>query len=338
MNQLATTAAAIPSKMYRTRWPACAFCSNTSALLYISLSHCRVSIDRVKFVINHKYYNAVKSILREQFEPFGRTALDMQTGITIQKLKRDNSLIQLVRGSLSYNFAVQIHDVTRSVWDEVLSALCMAVDPSDKVNAIKLSQCELAMDFYPADGVSLETLAELLFSSVSMKNAQLDAINIVHTTAYLGTDGNVRNGSKGLRCYPKPEIGAYRIELQANRKLLKQFDLFADGFSPLAINPRQYIQFRQALSDHYYQLLFKAICKKKGVDTTKYSQLSNTMLEKRIYMSEFLCMNCDKYVDCYRIGDEGMPVACQINAFKAVKKRFGLSQQLDALFPRTINV
>ncbi len=323
-------------KLYRTKFPPSTLRSNISYNLNFLVSHYILSIDRVLFSINYKYFNQVHSELKLCFDTEGshtRTKYGKQTWRYIS----GQSLIQLIRYPTSYCFQVQVHDLSHSVWNEVLKALFSVIPLHDRINALSLSQCEIAMDFYAVEGVSIEEIGRKLVSSITMKHARVDFFNTRDTTAYFGHKGNARTGTKGLRCYPKLENGCFRIELQANRKILREFEL-SSNFYPLDIDPRQYIEFRSPLNESGYQKLCRAVCKKKGVDLKNITPM-HTLVMRKIHLREFLCLHCDRYGDCLyaEIEPTSKPVQCQIDAFKTVKKRFELTHGIDHFFPKVKN-
>ena len=135
------------------------------------------------------------------------------------------------------------------------------------------------------------------------------------TTTYIGSKGNVRKGSKGIRCYPKPEVTAYRVELQVNRPFLRELKLSPYKYPVNNINPFSYIEFRKPFE-------LEGVVKLN--DYLKRKSKSHSELAERIAFaclkSAFIdcCVGCEKN-NCPH-AEYGPLITCQISCFKQIKK------------------
>ena len=137
----------------------------------------------------------------------------------------DGSQIQLVKYVHEDPFhrmwtSIRIQDPTRLCQEKVAEIIIMALDsiglPHDHAT---FTEVEFALDTTPGSPALLGELTNLLQASLTMKHARAGSHSAKDTTHYLGKQGNVRQGTKGIRCYPKE--GKVR-GLEANRGLLGQ--------------------------------------------------------------------------------------------------------------------
>jgi hypothetical protein len=317
--------------LYRTKFPISRLTVNISPNLNFLVSHYQLSVDRVSFSVSYQYFDEVRSALKRSFTYEGYSR---EKGKSIWRYLCGDSLIQLVRYRSSYWFSVTVHDVTSTVWREVLSALFSTVSWRYGSDPVKLSQCELATDFYPVKGASAYDVGREILSALSMTHSRTDAFRVFEDTVYIGTRGNVRSGVKGVRCYPKPETGAYRVEVQLNRAALKEFHLPSD-FYPLAIDPWRYLEFRRPMDESVFERLFRAVCKKMGVDPADSSTMRANLV-RNVRMSDLKCYFCERSERCLYAETKpfSQPAQCQIDAFKVIKARHRLNYGIGHFFPK----
>jgi len=129
--------------------------------------------------------------------------------------------------------SIRIQDPTRLCQEKVAEIIIMALDSIGlSYDRASVTQVEFALDITPGSPALLGELTNLLQASLTMKHARAGSHSAKDTTHYLGKQGNVRQGTKGIRCYPK-EGNRVRVELQANRGLLGPKGVTIDSL-PLA--------------------------------------------------------------------------------------------------------
>ena len=287
-----------------------------------------ISVDRVNFSVNFKYLNLLREELKAQFK-----FVDVNVpsdGKTIWKYLSRRSYIQLIRYDNSCWCSVCVHDVSSLAWRKLLKALFRVVSKDDRSRSLSLNQCELAVDYYPSEGESIVDLGKKLISMLSITHSRIGMLNDYIDTVYFGKDGNVRAGSKGIRCYPKPETGAYRIELQLNRKVLRSFKLSPYRYPLDEFSPFSYINFRRPINTDGLIRLHNTVLRKKGL--SHRSEFANAV-RLALTRNDFDCRYCEKKNCTHFL--YGPLVQCQIDAFKRIVKRTGLKYGVDYFFPKS---
>lgn len=182
------------------------------------------AIDRIQVSIDARCLEACLACFKDEFESQAQK-IDKR-GRLIRAFMFDQCLIELVkhpnRGPHSQLwFFVGIHDPTTLAQEKVAEIIIMALDslglPHDHAS---VSQVEFALDFVPAYPAMLRELTDYLQSSLTMQHGRAGSCKMVETTLYVSNKGNVRSGTKGIRCYPK-ERNRVRVEVQANKPFLK---------------------------------------------------------------------------------------------------------------------
>jgi len=194
----------------------------SSPLIYIKKP--TQAIDRIQISIDSRCLEACLTCFKAEFESRGQK---IAKGRTIRAFLFDGCLIELVthpnKGSHSQLwFFVAIHDPTTLAQEKVAEIIIMVLDslglPHDHSSSV--SQVEFALDFVPGSPAMLRELTDYLQSSLTMRHGRASSVKMVGTTLYIGKEGNVRQGTKGIRCYPK-EWNRVRVEVQANKQFLK---------------------------------------------------------------------------------------------------------------------
>ena len=206
----------------------------------------------------------------------------------------------------------------------------------EKQSHMSLSQVENPLDFFNSDNKDIKMTFNILNHHSVLRNSQENSFNQYVDTFYQGKNGNARKGSKGSRSYTKTENDETfsRIELQANRLLLKKLGLNVSSLpiEPEDINPFQYIEPRQGLNASSLDKLSTTLAKRKHKSTRDNPNFSNISLSsfKDIYSILILAeMGCHSPSDL-----SSVPVAKQINIFKKFRREAGITNQVDQFFPK----
>jgi len=324
-------------KLYRTKYSVPPDPFNNTEKFKKSVLKIKRLIHRMQFSISYKYHEQIIQSFKEHFEYKGVRKTKRRT---IHRYKLDNSLIRITLyddKESCWWFSININNVNGEVFRKILSLLYLSVPFIDR-KSISLSQCEITYDFYPREGVNMYMFGIELTKGLVRRYSKIGVFNSNDWTQYYGNKGDVRKGSHGIRCYPRnkksvkgiPEF--IRYEFQANRGVLKKYAL-SKTFSPFDIDLREYIEFRQSLDEGMKLKLTNAICKKKNIDLTDKSSMKSR-IQLSCIMREFSCHACKKYDWCYYSENDFLlaPVTCQINAFKIVKKKVGITHQVDCFF------
>jgi len=117
--------------------------------------------------------------------------------------------------------SVRIQDPTKRAQEKVAEIIIMALDSLGlSHDHASVKQVEFALDFVPTYPAMLRKLTHYLQSTVTMRHGRASSVEFKGTTMYIGKDGNVRQGTKGVRCYPK-EGNRVRVEVQVNKAFLR---------------------------------------------------------------------------------------------------------------------
>jgi hypothetical protein len=203
---------------------------------------------------------------------------------------------------------------------------------------MSLSQVEFALDihYYTSDYNLINQYNKIINHYLVLCYSRENSYNNYKGTDYQGKNGNVREGSKGLRSYIKIENNCTfsRIELQANRLLLKKNGLNVSSLPirPDSINIFKYIELRQGLTESSLNRLASTLAKKFYKSTrdnpllTKKNQNDFQGIYKALILHELNCINPSDLTE--------VPVAKQINVFKRFKKDVGITNQVEEYFPK----
>lgn len=202
-----------------------------------SISQITQTIDRIQISVDMR---CLDTCLQGFGVAFGSHEVKIVNHRMIYSFRHERSVVQVVkypsRGpNTRLLFSVAIQDPSQSaqvaVAGIIKKVLTLTGLPSKHAS---VTQVEVALDFVPADRTLLDDLGDSLSQSVVLKYARADSYNAIESTHYYGKKGNVRNGVKGLRCYPK-EGARYRLELQLNRDFLRRKGINLDCF-PLPVS------------------------------------------------------------------------------------------------------
>lgn len=219
---------------------------------YIAISHKR-SIDRLQLSLRSHYADRVLHQLKSMCR-------------MVRTIKQADRFI--------YEFAYHAHRIQFVQWSgkgmPVYYYSILALQPDIKVQLILkdlieayhmiLSQVEVAYDFIPDDPYDLSGLSRAIPDGIVLKHSRAGCYSKCHETEYIGKNGNVRKGSKGLRIYKKEQAGRHflRVELQLNRDFIKRKEIHlpvnADDF-PLF----NFVDYRKSLDE---DRLLKVLCER----------------------------------------------------------------------------
>jgi len=318
----------------------------------IKLSRIHSHIDRIQFSVKYSpiTYNVLLKHLENNFNHCKTFKVNHRL---IKRFDLDTISIQVVRNFSSQNdFAEQWVQVSISnPSDDVqryFADLFHDIFPETS-KSVSLRQVEFATDFYPEDPDDLFDLRMILQSSIYLRYSREKSSKKVKTTLYQGKNGNVREGSKGLRIYPKYEYDEkfVRVELHAMRPFLKNnnFDISSLPIHSDDIDIYSFIDFRSGLTsvtrDKFVESLMNK-CFPKTVRHHKYPDKYNPsdsfkyrgIKAAQCRLANFIHSDCgDNPAQFFPKDYDVRPVADQINAFKRIKDENELSLQDSTLFP-----
>lgn len=88
--------------------------------------------------------------------------------------------------------------------------------------SVIIKEVELAIDFYTDEKNEAEKIWRYIGKHLFIKHSRSNSYRTIKTTRYIGRNGNIRDGTKGVRCYPKTirRKTLCRLEKQYNRQYL----------------------------------------------------------------------------------------------------------------------
>jgi hypothetical protein len=212
-------------------------------------------IDRLQFSLDNRYAGTVMSLFNSLFEYIKPIKDDKRF---IHRFRHNHSLIEFVKwGRDSFYSAVIVHDPDIDIQNEISQIMLVC--------RMTLSQVEVAFDFFPDDKYCLRDLRRSLTEGLVLKYSRAGCyVNYsgleYRGTEYIGNNGYVWKGAKGLRIYDKQQGGRHflRVELQFNRPFIKRrhisLPVDADGFSLF-----DFVDYREPLDE---DRLLRVLCKK----------------------------------------------------------------------------
>jgi len=294
----------------------------------------RQCVDRVQLSVDSRCWD----YCFQQFEQtFPRIKANIVSGKRIIEYKVESSSVQLVKyfhDEKPYSnmwFSIVAHDPTKPVLETLQQILNSALCYNNLgESSVSLTQAEFATDFWALDNTMQDNLRTILSNSVVLKYSRLSSCKIIKTTTYQGTGGNVRVGTKGLRCYPKETTSTkrYRIELQTNRTFNRRY----------GININNFIEYASSYNFEHYFYLYKNITQNTVEHIVKRLilkmrpnfPLKPMTLGQRIFMRAMQ----NGILDGLRDGEGFMPVVKQMEHMKKFYELANLSYHKDRLFCR----
>lgn len=332
---------------------------NKHPLLYngtIPISYIRNYIDKIQFTIDYssQAYLLVKSMFDGEFQD--KKTFKVKTRL-IHQYSAGSSLVQLVEYQKKFRFSVVLHDP-----DESSQAIIRDMLFNLPVSSVTIKQVEFAWDFYP------ELLSDLclLFYNINQRlNLTYSRPNSAKTffgngtyTKYQGKDGNIHDGTKSKRvylrpyCKHKPKHPKYRyvepkcvhVELQANRGLCERLglDLASLPIEAKMVPFSKHFVFRESLTDVELEKLVNAVSKKhparnqltKKTEAQQSKSKLGGIAEQRIKIRREIIETVLLPANCWKPQTDRQPVDGQIDGYKKIKEKYGLSYQSDKFFPK----
>lgn len=299
-------------------------------------------IDRIQLSIENQdgHYGQIKASFTQAF---GKPVITKSDGGSriINTYTYEGKKIQLVYycGSKSYFFSVLIHDADQERQSLIRDILLSVINSP---SCIHISQIEFTWDFYPKNPADIMPLWETFTKHIYLKNSRLGGFGYKKTTHYQGNHGNVRDGSKGLRCYPKQNsTGEFlRVEVQTNHYAIKRdlkLNILNLPIDPSLVRFGRYLEFRLWHDQKGRYLIAREIDeaeqRKTGASKLPRNPRSLAHVVRQDFMVRKLSGNGDeKGKDVW-----GEPsVAQQISGFKELKKKRLTKYPLKHFFPKII--
>lgn len=237
-------------------------------------------------------------------------------------------------------FSISLHDPNEEVQMLVMNILnhVLGKDTLD----IHKTQVEFATDFYPKRKKDIVRLHNAITHGLVLKNSRCKSYGIYSSeksyrrfkaTEYQGHEGNVRNGSRGLRCYFKEDLRCIRVELCAYRDFLKSKGIRSLPIRANDIDPFDHIQYRDGLNAITLRRLVDLIMKRSGAHRSIMA-----MRVKRRVIRNWIMRNIFIESTCFPEFNEWImkPVAEQMSVFRELKKPFEITYSVGDFFPKRI--
>jgi hypothetical protein len=228
----------------------------------------------------------------------------------------------LMRSLNPYNYflALEVHDPDYNLQLDFLNTFNMF--------RYKLSQVEIAFDFYPEDINHLDNLQTILDDGAVLKYSRPNNYNRYKSTSYRGKHGNVRFGSKGIRLYHKPERSFVRMEIVLNRQYIRKRIHLPINLDQIHL--ADYIVYRNDLClDKLASYFMKKVNKSVPCSSVLKEQITCLGILKRQLLS-LLHANLNPY---QFFDGSGVHVSDQISQFKLHFKESKLRKRTDYFFP-----
>ena len=141
-----------------------------------------------------------------------------------------------------------------------------------------------------------------------------------------------------MTCYAKEVEGCYRIELRANKALLKGMGFTIDSLPILSedLNVLDYIDFRRGLDANSFRRLVRLVLKKHFPNSRRESRRSRMAAAVKMMCIERMILehiSVGSTVSSDLSEWTTKPVAQQMDYFKELKKKHGLTSQVNEFFP-----
>jgi len=229
---------------------------------------------------------------------------------------------------IQYYFAATINDPTAEFMNKLRKMLSSL--PHTK---IYVSQIEFAWDFYVRDEREANLLKRDIGKKIILKYSRMNCFCFYKGTIYIGKEGNVREGSKGVRVYTKLEENKHfvRVELQVNRDFIR--DKLGVCINSLPIDEsymtfEHLIEFRETFTVEKAESLTARILNDNWF---KVDGLGCKLKMKHKARMAAVTSRIDGIYDREYASD-------QISEFKkfkrGLKRRFGFTNQVEQYFPK----
>jgi hypothetical protein len=279
----------------------------------VGLSH-SVHLDRLQFSLDSRYAGTVMGQFKSLFEYVRPIRVG---GKFIHRFRYNRSMVDLAQWRRdSFYGAVILRDPDVELQDQISQIM--------QVCPMRLSQVEVAFDFFPDDKHDIHDLRSVLTDGLVLRYSRVGCYSGFKGTDYIGKDGNVRKGTKGVRVYRKNEGGRYflRMEMQFNRAFIKD-----NGISlPVdagRFNLFDYVDYRGPLDE---DRLVKLLCRKWQNPIKRAADVE--MLRSLASCGIYSWMMT-------QVTDYGQaPVCDQMSRFKQHLRNDNLSHRASEFFPK----
>lgn len=310
--------------------------SNNAIIPFSYINH----VDRIQLSVQNRYnaYRVLKVLFSNEF---GKPKiLKTKPGRYVAEYLYGGKLIQLVYYNGKQFFSVIIHDPDNTI-QSLIRDMLLSLNESIGEPIAYISQIEFAWDFYPDDPAKFVRLCEVVNQAIYLRHSRVGSYSQAETTCYQGKEGDVRKGTKGLRCYPKNGSNGdfLRVELQANHYLIKRklkLDICSLPVDPSMVRFSDYFEFHMGYEGKELFLfardLDNKINKKRKVNNSKpLNPRSLAPVVRQMYLVRRLSGQWNHF-------GSAVPVAQQISGYRAVKKEHHLAYQPNHFFPKIMVV
>ena len=278
------------------------------------------SIDRLKLSISDYLVNR----LRPQFKRmYGKCKTSKKNDNFIYKyVSPDGTGVHLVQYPNSIWANLDLYDVSLETQIRVIELLSSLIPSYSVAEDVSVTEFELAIDFFPRFKKDVPLLCDNLASCVTLKYARPGSYEKFKTTHYFGKDGHSHDGSKGIRIYPKEsEVGIFvRLENEPHKPYLRDRIGFFDlPVSPGRFDVSNFVVLRDQIDSKSRERLRGRIEKKlrqmeqhKNKNPLWFTSIPKHEV-RRIEKHEFVCN--------------------QIDEFREICNKYGLSASLNSYFP-----
>jgi hypothetical protein len=306
----------------------------------IAVSKVSRHLDRIQFSVFNKInvYRMIEETFREVFEYLGTNKPKKDR--IVNKFRFGDITLHLIRYLPTNSFRSYWFTISVSNPDDKIQMHLLEIFKRNDCN-VELSQIEFAVDFYPENKSDLFCLRHDLANSSVLRHSRLGSYREIgdypKVTAYQGRNGNIRKGSKGFKCYIKSQKGCVRLELNANKGLLRTCLIRTSSLPVRAsdINIFDYITFREVDDQSLYKLIVSC-CKKRWPG---YSKLTGSRRAMKVYIMEstiFDAFEKSKYGSptSHWTHLKFIPMAECINITKKLKRDYGFTNHPYEYFPK----
>jgi hypothetical protein len=294
-------------------------------------------IDRIQLSVDSRAWDLCCEIFDDLFTVAQVNISDKNK--IIRKYEVHNSTVQLVKYPSKFDystmwFSLVIHDPSLLAQEKVLSIISEIMKTVGcGQESVSLSQVEIALDFCPINYKDYDNMQYLLTKSVNLNYSRSKSHRQYLTTKYIGLNGNIRNGSKGLRCYSKGDrIKFYRIELQLNRKHLREHSINFNCLPIYAnvVDPFKYVKLYKQISNANINKLAKKITSERQRKSPKPFSKMAFMVYLNVVRSEIIAgvsgINSAYYED------NDMQVFDQMDFISKIHSKYDIRFKKDRLF------
>jgi hypothetical protein len=310
---------------------------------FIKLERVRRHLDRVQISVRetHGFFEAVYAEFRRRFDHLGTNKVKQRI---VHRFIYKKIRLQLVRHQQKgehdqrWWFSISISNPDKEIQFLLLDILYDIGIHTPERSYASVTEAEFALDLFPEDINDLYDLGIVLSKSIVLRHARAGSCRWIEGTLLQGHQGYVWKGAKGLRCYVKPGRPFYRIELQANKRLIKKHGIEVHDL-PLdssRIDIFDYLSRRCGLDEESLRRFVRLVCKKYGpspdVVLSKMATAARARSMERMILENVVDDGVCDPLDLAL--QTAMPVGIQVDYFKKRKVELGFTSQVDEFFPK----